>query len=406
MIKHKTLNTNLQSSGKGTGSQIPRKTRQILIISQIAIATALIFINANIFKQALDTINQDTGFKTNNLYRIELAYSGINKLNPASLVPIIEEIKSQIKNQPEVEKLSHSSSPLNPFGQWPINDQIRNERYTAFVKTINENHFDLIEQPLLEGRNLTAADVKDENQVWVVNEELANHLAPQGSALGINVTVGPNMVIKIIGVVKSIKQPNQLENPFRAYWPIRKPAMNLMIKFKPNQKITHERLINLVEKIDKSMVIRNFESLTEVQNSALFAQRVTTIVTSIVTILTFFLANIGLYGIISYSTQMRRVEIGTRLAIGAKRKNITTLVITDNIKPIIIGIIVSIILPLSLVIGYSEQLNEYLTLEVIPLFLLTVGFISIISYIACYLSLRPMMSQPVIHSLKLDSAVF
>jgi len=59
---------------------------------------------------------------------------------------------------------------------------------------------------------------------------------------------------------------------------------------------------------------------------SLFCKYATAITTAILAIITLFLAGVGLYGILSYSTQMRRFELGTRMAIGAKRASIVTVV--------------------------------------------------------------------------------
>ena len=69
-----------------------------------------------------------------------------------------------------------------------------------------------------------------------------------------------------------------------------------------------------------------------------------------------FLAAVGIYGIINYSTQLRRFELGTRMAIGAKAKDLMRLIISDNLAAILIGVVASIIILLILYIGFSEIL--------------------------------------------------
>ena len=193
-IRYKALNSSLQSSGKGNSAQVSKKTRQVLVITQVAIAAALIFVNTNLFKHALDSLNEEAGFKTNNLSYLNLIYSGMEWPEYQAFAPIMSDIKKQILARSEVESLSHSSSPLSRFWQWPINDLVRKERYTIFIKSIADDYFSLIEQPFIEGENFSAADIKDGNNVWIINQALANHLAPNGSAVGINVNPGNDQV--------------------------------------------------------------------------------------------------------------------------------------------------------------------------------------------------------------------
>lgn len=151
-IRYKALNQSLQSSGKGNRAQVSKKTRQVLMSTQVAIAAALIFVNTNLFKHALDSLNEDAGFKTHNLSYLNLVYSAVEWPEYEAFGPIMTDIKAKISERPEVEALSHSSSPLSRFWQWPINDLVRKERYTIFIKSIADDYFSLIEQPLIEGK--------------------------------------------------------------------------------------------------------------------------------------------------------------------------------------------------------------------------------------------------------------
>jgi ABC-type antimicrobial peptide transport system permease subunit len=112
------------------------------------------------------------------------------------------------------------------------------------------------------------------------------------------------------------------------------------------------------------------------------------------------LAGIGIYGILSYSIQIRRFEIGARLAIGAKRINILTLVFKDNAGGILVGFTVSSLLLLGLFFSFNDSLNPYVSLQMLPLFMLTFSLILIVSFLACYLPLRQYINKPVIHALK------
>lgn len=131
-----------------------------------------------------------------------------------------------------------------------------------------------------------------------------------------------------------------------------------------------------------------------------FCQRTTAITTGTLALLTILLAALGLYGILSYSTQMRRFEIGTRLAVGAKRNDIITLIIKENVNAILIGVTTSVVILTALSYLFKEQLADYLNWQLLPLFLLTVCLICMISFIACYLPLRQYINKPAIHSLK------
>ena len=117
-------------------------------------------------------------------------------------------------------------------------------------------------------------------------------------------------------------------------------------------------------------------------------------------LITFFLAGLGLYGILSYSTQMRQLELGTRLAVGAKRYDIILLIIKDNTKPILFGVLLSLVILFSVYLSFSIDLLPYISLQLAPMFATTILLISSLSFLACYLPLRKIINFPAISSLR------
>jgi ABC-type antimicrobial peptide transport system permease subunit len=97
---------------------------------------------------------------------------------------------------------------------------------------------------------------------------------------------------------------------------------------------------------------------------------------------------------------MRRSEIGTRMAIGAKGKDIVSLVFKDNAGALGLGLVISAVVLLVLYLGFSDTLSAYISLELLPLFIFTLASISLLSSLACYVPLRQYIKKPVIHSLK------
>jgi ABC-type antimicrobial peptide transport system permease subunit len=400
VVPYKKLRSSLQQSGKGNNAQVSKRVRQGLVVSQVAIATVLLFLNGNIFKQAIGELNQDLGFNTEQVFSLRTAYSGADRPERKFFRETMTTIADELALQPEVDLISQSSSPLGRFGQWPINDEVRQERYTTFVKSVDEKYFQLIEQKNITGRVMNKADIKDRTNVWVVNEALANYLAPNGDAVGINVTTSPEDIYTVIGVVANIKQPNQEDTPFRVYMPGSNSGSRLLIKFKENQMIPTTRLAELLQESSQSMVVYDYQSLTSIQKQAHFSQRTAAISTAVLVFITLGLAGIGIYGILSYSSQTRRFEIGTRMAIGAKGKDIVLMVIKDNISALFAGVVVSLLLLLSLYLMFTQKFNYYLDIESVWLFIGTSSLISMLSMIACYLPLRRYIDKPAIHSLK------
>ena len=399
MINYRMLNATLQSSGKGTGIQVSQKIRQLLIVSQVAIVTALVFVNISLFKDAVDTIDKPIGFETDNITTLVLAGATATRPSEDERKAIMQELTAEFARLPQVEAISQSPSPLNGFGILAQVVVATNERLVIETKHVDDSYFELINQPLVEGRMFTDAEIRDEVDLLVVNEAYARHLAGDKSPLGMQIAF-TEPASTVVGVVKGITIPGRSETPMRAYRTTNRGSMRLMLKLKPGQEISRQQAAQIIAGVTSQYNLFQLSSLNDRRDQLLFTQYTTAVTSAVLALLTFFLAAIGLYGILSYGTQMRRFEIGTRLAIGAKRRDLITMIIKDNSLALSTGIITGMIILLALYLGFPEELEAYIQVQLIPVFALTLGLIGTISWFACYWPLRQFINRPAVYSLR------
>jgi len=239
----------------------------------------------------------------------------------------------------------------------------------------------------------------------IVNQTFAKKLKSDGEVLGLQVSTGRPDPFKIIGIVKDISIPGDtakgnksagVPRVYRADWP---GAETFMLKLKPGQAISREQLGKLIAKVDSRYSVFSFNAASDILTQSLFAEITTAVTTAVLASLVFLLASIGLYGILSYGTQLRRFEIGSRMAIGATRKHLIAMIIVDNTKAVLGGFIGSIVLFSLAYIGLSEYIQPFLTWQVLPMILATLVLIIMVTLFACYWPLRQYINQPAIFSL-------
>ena len=223
------------------------------------------------------------------------------------------------------------------FRTLALSESISEQRYTALGKDVDDQYFSLIKQSLVEGRNFSRTDITDNRRVMIVNDVFAKKIAPNGSAIGLKF----NNDIEVIGVVQSINIPGRDMAQSRFYYPASLARNMLLIKTHQGQKFSREELIPLLKNIDNNLSLFSFTSLEEYKNRRLFSSVTTAATTLVLAFLTLILSGVGLYGILSYSSQMRRFEIGTRMAIGAKGRDIVQQVFKDNSGALFIGFLIS-----------------------------------------------------------------
>jgi len=395
MIDYHALNQSMQSGSKGGGIQVSKKVRQCLVLCQIAVVTVLVFINIVLFNEAVTTINRPLGFATKDISFLVISLIAVSESQQAALVANVTDLRNKLAALPQVEDVSQSMAPM-PFFTLALSRMGGEERYSMRAKDVDHAYFQLIKQPLLAGDYFSEADIKDENNVMIINDVFAKQLAPDGNALGLKFDNGAT----VVGVVKGILIPGEIAIEPRFYFPA-SPARNMfLVKTKAGQVITREQVVKVLLQVSSELKLFSLSTLDARRVERLFAQYTTAVTSGAVTVITFLLAGLGLYRILSYSTQMRRFEIGTRLAKGAKRSDIVKLIVKDNASMILLGMLTSVSVLLALYLGFKDSLNTYLSDNLAISFFITVLSISLLSLFACYWALRQYIYQPDVYSLR------
>jgi predicted permease len=402
IVDYQNINSQLQSGSKGGRKQVSKKKRRFIIVSQISIATLLVFINLNLFIDAWQVINDPLSIDIENSMRVEMSIDPTTSLSDDEKVQINKEIQAVLLTLPQVERVSIANGSVfnggSRFRELKVKGNETN--YPARSRIIDENYFSIYQQQLLAGDFFSNADIKDENKVLIINETFAHKIAPNGSAIGLIIDFNGESTYTVKGVVKSFKVPGKIDNENRLYFPGIKPDSFLVIQLKKHTTLSRETFASLLKTVTSKYRVQVFESDIASQKKMLFIHFMILTATGSLALLTFFLAAIGLYGVLSYSTQLRQFEIGTRMAVGAKRADLIKLIIKDNASAILFGVLFSIALLLLLTFAFSEQVNQYLTLQLLPVFIVTLAMISMLSLFACYLPLRQYINKPVVHALK------
>ena len=175
MIDYRGLNQSMQSGGKGTGIQVSKKMRRGLVLCQIAVVTLLVFINIVLFKEAFTTINRPSGFETQDISFLVLSLPAVSETEQAGLATNVRAVRNKLAALPQVEDVSQSMAPM-PFFTLALTRLGGEERYSIRAKDVDYAYFQLIQQPLLAGNYFSEADIKDENNVMIINDVFAKQL--------------------------------------------------------------------------------------------------------------------------------------------------------------------------------------------------------------------------------------
>lgn len=360
-INYSALQQNLQSSGKGCGVQISRQTRQILITAQVTLAAILLVCSTQVLQQSVAQLRQQVGFSSEQRFQISIDDSA-PRLDPAlsreqqqaaqrQRKDELMQVRDVLRQHPAVQQAAVSNYPPISFdgvyGSATFVPDLANPSllYDSRVATTDQYYLPLFDIPLLQGRNFSAQEVASQALVVIINQAFAQKLRPDGNVLGQRLyTQGGALSYEIIGVTANHQLPDEwsAEEPNRSYLPRNLiSGTSLLLQLKPGMQLDKAELNQMMMQVSLRYRAAGIYSIADNVDKVLLSNYLAAAVTSALVLLSFGLAAIGIYGVLSYSVQMRRFELGVRMAIGARPLTILRQLLQENLQPVLAGLVLA-----------------------------------------------------------------
>lgn len=363
-INYSALQQNLQSSGKGSGIQINSRTRQLLIGAQVMLAALLLICSAQVLLQSLHQLRQQVGFASSDRYQVT-----IDNMTPApdASLPLeqrraiyrqqkdeLMQVRDILQQHPAVQTASVSNYPPISFdGYYGSANFIASPdspTQLLFSRAVYTDQFylPLFEIKLVQGRNFTAQEISSQAPVIIINQALALQLKPDGNVLGDTLySSDASLAFEIIGVSLNHQLPD-LWSPHetgRSYLTRNLgTTANLQLHLKPGMQIDKTDINQAMAQVSANYKAASIYSIADNIDKVRMRNYLTAAATSALVLLSFLLAAIGIYGVLSYSVQQRRFELGVRMAVGARPMTILRQLLRENSKPVGIGLALASIL--------------------------------------------------------------
>ncbi len=200
----------------------------------------------------------------------------------------------------------------------------------------------LFDIKLLQGRNFTAQEVSSQALVVIINETLARQLQPDGKVIGQKLySRDGNTSYEIIGVSSDHHLPDQWSavETGRSYLTRNCGSICQSTNSAQTRHAVEQNRYQCCHDPSLAALSRCQYLQHRLQREpVLFNNYLAAAVTSTLVVLSFVLAAIGIYGVLSYSVQLRRFELGVRMAIGARPATILRQLLGENLKPVLAGL--------------------------------------------------------------------
>jgi macrolide transport system ATP-binding/permease protein len=368
-----------------------------LLVGQVAVSLVLLVTAALFLRSVQREYTIDPGFETKNLALL-LLYPGQQGYDRTKTEQFYKDVRDRLATVPGVASLSWATNlPFWRRAETGIvvegqEQRKKSEAISSVVNTIDLQYFPTMGIPLLAGRDFTQDDREGATLVAITNDTMASRYWPGQDPLGKRLQLpGQKEFRQIVGIVKTANYQTLGESPQSCvYIPLRQnysESMVLYVRTERNPAQVIPALQSEIRNIDPALPIDDIRTGTKLIEQALWGAKIGVGLLGVFGFLALGLATIGLYGIMAYSVNQRRREIGIRMALGAGQASVLSLILRQGMTLVICG--VGLGLMLSMLLG--RALSRFLYgVGAIDLPSLTGAslILLLVAVIACYLPAR------------------
>lgn len=357
-------------SGKISGARTAARFRTALATAQIALSMALLM-TAGLFLKSLDKVSRaDLGLNVDNvvMFSINPQLSGYEPSRSAALFARVEE---ELGALPGVQNASTAMVPLLGGSNWGNSVSVQgfergpdtdaNSRYNQ----VGPGYFKTVGATLLAGREFNAGDSRGAPRVAVVNETFARKFGLGTDAVGkfMGDGRGDSLTIQIVGLVKDSKYSEVKDVIPPVYFvPFKQDTTAGTAYFYVRANGDPTALLRtipvLIRRPDATLPVDDLKTMPQQIRENVFLDRMIGTLSTLFALLATLLASVGLYGVLAYSVAQRTREIGVRMALGADRVRVRTMVLRQVGIMAAIGVPIGIAAAIGLAKGAQSMLFE------------------------------------------------
>ena len=343
----------------------------------------------------------NAGFDPHNVLTMRIGLSGRYR-EPAQRVTFFRDLTKRASELPGVEAAGAALTlPLgginSPYGRPFIPEGrplVPEESFQTEHFALVGDYFQTMHIPLKAGRTFTDHDTLETTPVVIINETAARRAFPGQDPLGKRIILWRDEKIlrEIVGVVGDVKAATLDEEvPSQVYVPHAQDRgwsmLGLAVKTKGDPKAMLSQVRGVIQSLDKDQPVFDIKTMDEAFSESVSRNRLIMLLFGVFSVFALALATVGIYGVIAYSVAQRTHEIGIRLALGAQRRDVLRMIITQGMILALIGAVLGLIGAFAVTRVMRNLLYGVSTTD--PFIFITVPvLLTLVALVACYLGAR------------------
>jgi predicted permease len=323
----------------------------------------VLLIGAGLLVRTLWTLhNMNPGLQAQNVLTLETPRP--RESNRAQDAAFMEQVIERVRALPGVDAAAAATNvPLSGEDEENWTVQLENEPPEPVVRlpwvatnVVTPGYFATLHIPILRGRDFSYADTAERPRVIIISKAMAERFWPNQDPIGRRIFSSvfepkePREVVAVVGDTKELglERTRSLAEMYVPFTQAPHVSDSLLIKTRSTPAEMIPAITQAIHEIDRQQPVVRARMLDEIIGDSYSDRRSNMLLLVSFAGLALVLAAAGIYGVLSYSVRRRLREIGIRLALGAKVRDVLRLVIFEGMRPTMIGIIVGIIGALAL----------------------------------------------------------
>jgi putative ABC transport system permease protein len=380
-------NESLKEGERGSTANRGR-TRSVLVIAEVGLSLVLLVGAGLLVKSFARLMEVNVGFDPDHLLTFNLGLPP--STDSVHQLVFYQQVVQRLQAVPGVQAVGAVSRLPLSGGNTSRNFYVPgiDKGYDADIRVSTPDYFRAMRIPLLQGRSFSESDLGSSLNVVVVNDALVRTVFPGQDPIGKQlIHFGPNdLTLRIIGVVGNVRHVGLDADPHseiyqllgQAQW----PSISVVIRSAtsdPKNLISTAQ--NVVWSVNKDVPLDRIRTMQDLIANSVQRRKFSMFLLSIFAAVAMLLAAIGLYGVMSYSVAQRTHEIGIRMALGARRPDVLTLIVKQGMVLALTGIVAGAMLSLGITRLISGMLfgiraTDPLTFAGVAALLGTVAFLA------------------------------
>jgi putative ABC transport system permease protein len=386
--------------GARTQGRTRRRVRQLLVVSEVALAS-LLLVGAGLTVRSFQTVlRAEAGIRTERLLTAFVSLPSSRYRGDDAFAATFADLERRFREIPGVRSVG-ATNALPLTGQDTRRSvAIEGLESTAeaptrgHARSVTTDYFTTMGMHVVDGRAFTTADRAGTPLVVIVNETMARRYWPNGSPLGKRLALPGDSWREVIGIVRDVRHwgLDQPVNP-EMYFPMPQlpySAMTFALASNGDPAALSGSVREALRAADPDLPLSSVRTMDEIVARSVALRRAGVSVLGLFSLAAVVLAAAGIYGVMSHLVSQRTGEIGVRMTMGARPRDIVRMVLVEGLSQTVLGLAIGLGAAALVMRTFRSYLYEVSPTD--PLTLATVaGVLAFTAALACLVPARRAM---------------